>query len=117
MTPHLRMTSGDIVMHDLRAVDHNREPIDLSAYTDIIVAAFATENNAPTGAALITDDLDGDVALVGGGTGGRFQVPWAAADTATLAGLYWVEVQLVNAAGAVRTTHFTVQIGADLITA
>lgn len=114
---HLRMVSGDIVTHSLRVVDSAGAAIDISLYTPISISVFATNNGEPTGAALFTDTLAGDIAFTTDGSDGLLDVPWAAADTAALAGVYYVEVQLTDAGGLVRTASFLIQIDADKITA
>lgn len=113
-----RITSGDIVDLQFKALESG-VPIDLSAFTEIAVKVFALgEDGKPTGAAVISDNLAGDVDLVGGGTSGLFKDALAAADTAALAGLYWVQVKLTDAASKVRTCRpIILPIDADLITA
>lgn len=113
-----RIVSGDIVDLQFKALEAGT-PIDLSAFTEIAVKVFALgADGKPSGAALISDNLAGDVDLVSGGTGGLFKDALAAADTAGLSGLYWLQVKLTDAASKVRTCRpIIVPIDADLITA
>ena len=115
-----RMVSGDIVALQYRVTEGiSGAVIDLSAFTAIAIKVFALgADGRPTGAALITDALAADVTLVSGGTTGLFQQALALADTAGLAGSYWVQVKLTNASSQVRTCQpFILIIDAVLITA
>jgi len=119
-TPHMApMVSGDIKTHQFVVVDTDGNVVNLSAFTDIAVKAFALgDDGLPTGAAVISDNLAGDVDLVGGGTGGAFSWALVAADTAALAGDYWVEAKLTDAGGLIRhTSPAILHVAADLITA
>lgn len=113
-----RLRSGDITAIQFKALEAGAA-INLSAFTAIALKLFALgADNKPTGAALFTDALAGDITLVGGGTTGLFQDALAAADTASLSGLYWAQVKLTDAAGKVRTCRPIIfPIDADLITA
>lgn len=112
-----RMNSGDIQDLDFRVLSGGAV-VSLAAYSEIAVKVFALgTDGAPTGAAVISDNLAGDVDLVGGGTTGLFKDALAAADTASLSGLYWVQVQLTDGSGNVRTCRPVIlPIRADLIT-
>lgn len=113
-----RIRSGDIVALQLKALESGAA-INLSGFTAIAVKLFALgADGKPTGAAIFTDALAADVTLVGGGTAGLFQDALEAADTAGLAGLYWLQVKLTDAASKVRTCRpIILPIDADLITA
>lgn len=115
-----RIKSGDIVTLQYRVTEGlSGAVINLSAFTAIAIKVFALgADGRPSGAALITDALAADVTLVSGGTTGLFQQALALADTAGLAGSYWVQVKLTNASSQVRTCKpFILVIDADLITA
>lgn len=112
-----KMVSGDIQDLNFRATEDGAV-INLAAFTEIAVKIFALgANSKPSGAALISDNLAGDVDLVSGGTTGLFKDALAAADTASLAGRYWLQVKLTDASGNIRTCRpVIVPILPDLIT-
>lgn len=113
-----KMVSGDIQDLNFRALESG-VVINLAAFTEIAVKIFALgDNGKPTGAALVSDTLAGDVDLVSGGTTGLFKDALAAADSASLAGRYWVQVKLTDASSNVRTCRPVIlPILPDLITA
>jgi len=112
-----KMVSGDIQDLNFRALESGAV-INLAAFTEIAVKVFALgDNGKPSGAAVISDNLAGDVDLVGGGTTGLFKDALAAADTTSLAGRYWVQVKLTDAGGNIRTCRPVIlPILPDLIT-
>lgn len=117
--PTIEIASGDILDLNFKAVDENGAVINLSAFTDIDIALFALDpaTDLPTGADLLAENLAGAVDLVSSGTTGLFKVALVAADTATLAGDYWLEIRLEDAGGLFRTcTPCILRIRADLIT-
>ena len=115
--PDLSMISGDIKSHFFRAVDTAGAAIDISGYTPIVISVFAMAAGVPTGAALFSDNLAGDVDFTDDGTDGEFDVPWAAADTASLSGEYYVEVKMTTGSSQIRTSSCIIEIVADKITA
>lgn len=116
--PVIEMTSGDIIDLNFKVVDETGAVVNISAFTDIDVGLFATDaNDAPTGTDLLAENLAGAVDLVSGGTTGLFKVALVAADTASLAGDYYLEIRLEDAGGLFRTcTPMTLRIRGDLIT-
>lgn len=117
--PTIEIASGDILELNFKVVDENGAVVNISAFTDIDVALFALDpaTDLPTGSDLLAENIAGAVDLVSSGTTGLFKVALVAADTATLAGDYWLEVRLEDAAGLFRTcTQCTLRIRADLIT-
>lgn len=117
--PVIEIASGDIRDINFKVVDETGAVINLSAFLDIDIAIFAIDpaTGLPTGADLLGENLAGAVDLVSGGTTGLFKVALVAADTASLAGDYWLEVRLEDAAGLFRTcTQCTLRIQGDLIT-
>lgn len=99
------MVSGDIQLLAFKVIDTDGNPVNLSTATDIDVQIFAIdpETEAPTGAALVSENLAGDVDLVGGGTAGDFSLALASADTDALAGDYWLEARIEDASNRFRT--------------
>ncbi len=116
--PVIEMTSGDILDLNFKAVDETGAIIDLSGFTDIDMGLWALdESGAPTGSDLLAENLAGAVALTTDGTDGLFLVGLVAADTASLAGDYYLETRLEDASGFFRTcTPCTLRIKGDLIT-
>ena len=116
--PVIEITSGDILDLNFKVVDETGAVVNISAFTDIDAALFATDaNDAPTGTDLLAENLAGAVDLVSGGTTGLFKVALVAADTASLAGDYYLEIRLEDAGGLFRTcTPMTLRIRGDLIT-
>ena len=116
--PIVELTSGDERTLTF-IVTEAGAAVNISAYTEIEMELYATDAAGdPTGAALVTDDMSvGDIALSGGGTGGLFTVPFVAADTASLAGDYYMEIRLTDASGNFLTvTPLTLRVLADLVT-
>lgn len=115
--PTIEMASGDIVTLNFLVVDEDGDAVNLSAFGEILLEVFATSNGRPTGASVVSENLAGDVNLVGGGTGGEFSVDLVAAYTASLAGRYWLEVLTTDAGGNDRTLPpLYLDIRADLLT-
>lgn len=116
--PVIEVHSGDIALLTFEVVDEDGVAVNLSTATDIDVQLFAIGvGGVPTGAAVLAENLAGDVDLVGGGTAGKCSLALAAADTAALAGDYWIEVRVEDAAGLFRTaTPCTLRVLGDLIT-
>ena len=71
---------------------------NLTGATEILAKLFATSGGLPTGAALITDNLAGDVDVVSAAAG-TFTVAYALADTAALAGDYWLDFKITDSGG------------------
>lgn len=117
--PVIEITSGDILDLNFKAVDENGTAINISAFTDIDIGLFAIDpaTGLPTGSDLLAENLAGAVDLVSSGTTGLFKVGLVAADTASLAGDYYLEARLEDASGFFRTcTPCTLRIRGDLIT-
>lgn len=111
------ITSDDIRTLQFKVVNEAGVAVNISGYTDIDVRVFALEGGVPSGAAVINENLAGDVNLVGGGTGGLFELVLAAADTTSLAGDYWLEVRLEDGSGRFLTAlQAILPITADLVT-
>lgn len=112
-----RINSGDIVNVPFQVLDENGDALDLTGASELVVKLFAIgDNGLPDGAALISDNLAGDVDI-DDAEDGAASVDYAAADTATLSGLHWLEAKLTDAAGKVRTVQPAyLYIAADLIT-
>ena len=115
-----RIYSGDIVNIPFKAVDAaTGEPVDLTGATELVVKVFAvSEAGLPDGAALISDTLSGGGDVdIDDAEAGEASVDYVAADTATLAGRYWFEAKLTDAAGMVRTLQPAwLHIVGDLLT-
>jgi len=116
--PVIPIHSGDIRVLSFKVVDENGTAVNLSGYTDIDLAIYALDGQGnPTGAALASDNLAGDLDLVGGGTGGEFSWTTVAGDTSGLAGDYYVEVRLETSGGLFNTCSPAVlRVLEDLIT-
>lgn len=109
--------SGDIVNVPFKVVDETGAALDLTGASELVVKVFAIGSDGlPSGAALISDNLAGAVDI-DDAEAGEASVDWEAADTASLAGRYWVEAKLTDAGGNVRTVQpASIRILADLIT-
>lgn len=109
--------SGDIANVPFMVVDTDGEPLDLTGASELVVKLFAINSaGLPDGAALVSDNLAGDVDL-DDADGGIASVDYAAADTAALSGRHWLEAKLTDAAGKVRTVQPAyIYILPDLIT-
>ena len=116
--PIIEMASGDIKTLTFAVHDEDTgAAINISAYTEVSVKLFAMSGGLPTGAALLTENLAGDVDLVNDATDEKYTLALAAADTASLAGDYWIEAKLTDAAGNFRhTSPVILRILADIIT-
>lgn len=116
--PVIEITSGDQLDLNFKAVDENGAVINLSAFTDIDIGLWEIgADGLPTGSDLLGENLAGAVDLVSSGTTGLFKIGLVAADTAALAGDYYLEIRLEDAANLFRTcTPCTLRIRADLIT-
>ena len=111
------MASDDIRTLQFKVVDDTGAVVNISGYTDIDVQVFALASGKPTGAAVISENLAGDVALVGGGTAGLFEVAFVSADTTSLSGDHWFEVRLEDASGNFLTAlQAILPITGDLVT-
>lgn len=112
-----RIYSGDIVTVPFQVLDEDGDPLDLTGASELVVKLFTIGTDGfPSGAALLSDNLAGDVDI-DDAANGEASVDYAAADTASLAGRYWLEAKLTDAAGAVRTIQPAIlPIVADLIT-
>lgn len=117
--PVIEVTSGDQKTLQFAVVDDTGAAVNISAFTDVDVQVFAidAETGEPTGAAVVSENIAGDVDLVGGGTTGLFSLALVSADTASLAGDYWLEVRLEDASNRFRTcAPYTLRVREDLIT-
>lgn len=113
-----RIYSGDIVNVPFKAVDAaTGEAIDLTGATELVVKVFAvSEAGIPTGAAVISENLAGDVDI-DDAEAGEASVDLVAADTASLSGRHWFEAKLTDAGGMVRTLQPAwLHIVGDLLT-
>ena len=109
--------SGDIVNVPFLVVDENGDALDLTGASELVVKVFAIgANGLPDGAAVISENLAGDVDI-DDAEGGEASVDLVAADTATLSGRHWLEAKLTDADGDVRTVQPAyIYILPDLIT-
>lgn len=117
--PVTLIASGDQKTLQFKVVDDTGDAVNISAFSDIDVQVFAidAETGEPTGAAIVSENLAGDVDLVGGGTTGLFSVAIVAADLASAAGDYWLEARLEDASNRFRTcAPHTLRVQEDLIT-
>lgn len=115
--PVIELFSGDIRELNFTVQDENGAAVNISAYTDIDLAIYALDGDEPTGAALVSSNLAGTLDLVGGGTTGNFKWTPTAANSASLAGDYYLEVRLENATGLFTTcTPCILRVKGDLIT-
>jgi len=112
-----RVYSGDIVNVPFQVLDENGDPLDLTGVSELQVKLYALgATGLPDGAAVITDTLAGDVDIDEAATG-EASVDYAAADLANLAGRFWLQAKLTDAAGKVRTVQPAIlPIAADLVT-
>lgn len=116
--PIVELTSGDERVLTFQVMEGG-SAVNISAYTEIDLELYATDaQGEPTGAAVASDTLSvGDIALSGGGTTGLFTWTTVAADTASLAGEYYMEIRLTDASSNLFTvTPLTLRVLADLIT-
>jgi len=121
--PIVEIVSGDIVTLTFVAMEKASPnaaatAINIATATDVDVQIFAVdEEGLPDGAAVVSENIAGDIALVGGGTGGQFSLDLVAADTASLEGDYWLEARIEDASNRFRTlSPVTLRIKGDLIT-
>ncbi len=117
--PRMYMASGDIKTFAFTMKDTAGAAVDISSFGELDIQVFATTagDGLPTGSAVITENLAGDVNLTGGGTTGGYELVLVAADTASLSGDYWLEVLAEDASGNKRTClQAYLEIEGDLIT-
>lgn len=116
--PVIEITSGDELDLNFAVKDENGAVVNISAFTDIDAGLWAIgEDGLPTGSDLLAENIAGAIDLVSSGTTGLFKIALVAADTASLAGDYYLEIRLEDASGLFRTcTPCTLRIRGDLIT-
>lgn len=90
--------------------DDDDVAINLSTVQDIGFAARRTLGDDPI---LSKSLIEGSIALLNGGTGGKFQVSITAADTAALSAFYFFEAWIVDSTGVQTTVAIgRMQVGA-----
>lgn len=109
--------AGDILNIPFAVVDEAGAAVDLTGATELLVKLFAIgASGMPDGAAVVSDNLAGGVDI-DDAEDGLASVDWVAADTESLAGVYWFEAKLTDASGNIRTLQpATIRITPDLIT-
>lgn len=115
--PVIEMVSGDIRTLTFEAWDAVADAAyNLTGATEILAKVFATSGGLPTGAALLSENLAGDVDVVSAAAG-TFSLALVAADTASLAGDYWIDFKITDSGGNfLHPSGVLLRIAADSIT-
>lgn len=93
-------TAGDSSLPIFTVVDGSGNAINISSVTAIVFTVQETVESAP----VITKTLaGGGIALVSGGTTGKFQVALLSSDLEPLAGYFLYQAKITDASGNVST--------------
>lgn len=118
--PVVEVVSGDIKTLTFEAYNVVAGAVlNLTGFTEIAAEIFAMSGGLPTGASILSgvmagDDFDVDVVSAAAGT---FAIDLVAANTAALAGDYWLEFKLTDGSGnLIQTSPAILRITADAIT-
>ena len=101
--------AGDAAFPQFTVRDANGTPIDISTAVQISWNASRDVQSAPV---LVKNKTTGGIQLVGGGTGGVFQLNLSSSDTQVLTGYYIHEAAITDSSGNVSTvTLGRMQVG------
>ena len=92
--------AGDSCAPIYTVTDASGTPVDISAATAI---TWTARRNSSTATVITKTKLSGAIAILGGGTGGQYQVTLAPADTAALSGYYVYTTAITDLFGNVVT--------------
>ena len=94
----LKIMSGDIKTIELALIDDDGAALDLTGYGDIDFQVFALVDGVPSGAAVISENILGDVSIADADDG-YVDIDLVASDTSGLDGTYYWELQAEDGSG------------------